>query len=53
MKIYILPLNIKLGLNENFVKATDQNNVLVMYMKNHFPRKSDANIKKGHLLDLK
>jgi hypothetical protein len=35
----------ELGLIENFVKEIDQNSSGFMYLKNNFPRISDAKIK--------
>ena len=46
-KVYLLPMNIKLGLIRNFVKAMDQNSAGFMYLKNEFPGLSDDKIKKG------
>jgi len=40
-------LPIKLGLIKNFVKARDKNTAGFMYLKNKFPRISDAKIKEG------
>jgi hypothetical protein len=44
-RIYLLQLHIKLGLINNFVKAMNQNSAGFMYLKNNFPRISDAKIK--------
>lgn len=46
-KIYLPPLHIKLGLMKNFVKAMDRNGRGFMYLKEKFPRISDAKIKEG------
>jgi hypothetical protein len=46
-KVYLLPLNIRLGLIKNFVMAVDQNSTGFMYLKSKFPRISDAEIKEG------
>jgi hypothetical protein len=46
-KVCLAPLYIKLGLIKNFVKAMDQNSAGFMYLKNNFPRISDAKIKEG------
>jgi hypothetical protein len=46
-KVYVPPLLIKLGLIKNFVKAMDQYSTGFMYLKNKFPRTSDAKIKEG------
>ena len=43
--VYLPPLHIRLGLMNNFVKAMYQNSTGFMYMKNKFPRISDAKIK--------
>ena len=41
------PLHIKLGLMKNFVKAMDKNGEGFQYIKNKFPRISEAKIKEG------
>ena len=46
-KVYLPLLHIQLGIIKNGVKATDQNSAGFMYLKNKFPRISDANIKDG------
>jgi hypothetical protein len=46
-KVYLPPLHIQLGLIKNIVTAMDQNSVGFMYLKNKFPRISDAKIKDG------
>jgi hypothetical protein len=40
-------LPIKLGLTKNFDKARNKNPAGFMYLKNNFPRISDAEIKEG------
>jgi hypothetical protein len=40
-------LHIKFGLTKHFVKAIDQNSAGFMYLKNKFPRISDAEINEG------
>jgi hypothetical protein len=45
--IYLHPLHIKLGLMKNFVKGIDQNGAGFAYLKETFPRISDAKIKEG------
>jgi hypothetical protein len=46
-KVYLPPLLIKLGLIKNFIKAMDHCSTGFMYLKNKFPRTSDAKIKEG------
>jgi hypothetical protein len=46
-KVYLPPLNIKLGFIKYFFNARDQNSAKFMYLKNKFPRISDAEIKEG------
>lgn len=46
-KIILPPLHIKLGLFKNFVKAMDKSNAGFCYLKEKFPRVSDAKIKEG------
>jgi len=46
-KVHLPPLHIQLGLIKNVVKAMDQNSAGFMYLKNKFPRISDAKIKEG------
>ena len=46
-KIYLPPLHIKLGLKKNFVKGMDRTGKRFTYIKNKFPRVSDAKIKEG------
>lgn len=46
-KIYLPPLHIKLGLIKNFVKALDKNGNAFNYLKEKFPRISEAKIKEG------
>jgi len=41
---YLPLLHIELGFIKNLVKAVDQNNAGFMYLKNKFPRISDAKI---------
>lgn len=38
MKLYLLPLNIKLGLIKNFVKVKDKNGQGFSYLKEKFPK---------------
>ena len=45
--IILPPLHIKLGLFKNFVKAMDKNGAGFLYLKEKFPRVSDAKIKEG------
>jgi hypothetical protein len=52
-KVYLSQLHIKLELIKNFVKAMDQNSAGFTYLKNKFPRISDAKIREGYLLDFK
>jgi hypothetical protein len=44
---YLHPLHIKLGLMKNFVKGIDQTGAGFAYLKETFPRISDAKIKEG------
>lgn len=46
-KRYLPPLHIKLGLIKNFVKALDWEGNAVKYLKDKFPRISEAKIKEG------
>lgn len=46
-KIFFPRLHIKLGLLKNFVKAVDRNGRGFMYLKEKFPRLSDAKMKEG------
>jgi TRAP-type uncharacterized transport system substrate-binding protein len=46
-------MHMKLGLVKNFVKAMDRNSTAFKYLKNKFPRTSDAKIIEGYLLYLK
>jgi hypothetical protein len=46
-KIYLPPLHIKLGLMKNFVKAMDKESDGFLFLKQKFPRISDAKIKEG------
>jgi hypothetical protein len=46
-KIYLPPLNIKLGIMKNFVKGTDTTGHGFEYGKNKFPNVSDSKIKAG------
>lgn len=46
-KIYLPPLHIKLGLIKNFVKALDKEGSAFKYLKDKFPRISEAKIKEG------
>lgn len=46
-KVYLPPLHIKLGLMKNFVKAMDRNGHGFQYLKDKFPRISEAKIKEG------
>jgi hypothetical protein len=46
-KILLPPLHIKLGLMKNFVKAMDKEGRAFSYLKEKFPRISDAKIKEG------
>jgi hypothetical protein len=41
------PLHIKLGLMKQFVKALDQNSEAFQYLKNFFPKLSEAKVKAG------
>lgn len=45
--IYLPPLHIKLGLIKNFVKGMDRGGRAFQYIKNKFPKISDAKIKEG------
>lgn len=45
--ILLPPLHIKLGLFKNFVKAMDKDGAGFRYLKEKFPRVSDAKIKEG------
>lgn len=45
--IILPPLHIKLGLFKNFVKAMDKDGAGFLYLKEKFPRVSDAKIKEG------
>ena len=46
-KMLLPPLHIKLGLMKNFVKAIDRNGGAFLFLKNKFPRLSEAKIKEG------
>jgi len=46
-KIFLPPLHIKLGLMKNFVKAMNKEGAGFRYLRQMFPRISDANIKEG------
>lgn len=46
-KIFLPPLHIKLGLMENFVKAMNKQSEAFAYLRQMFPRISDAKIKEG------
>jgi len=46
-KIYLPPLQIKLGLMKNFVKGMDKTGRGFEYVRNKFPNASDAKIKEG------
>lgn len=46
-KIYLPPLHIKLGLMKNFVKGMDKNGEGFEYIRQKFPKISDAKIKEG------
>jgi hypothetical protein len=46
-KIYLPPLNIKLGHIKHFVKGMNKTGYEFTYMRNKFPNVSDAKIKKG------
>ena len=41
------PLHIKLGLIKNFVKAMDRDGSAFIFLKNKFPRISEAKLKEG------
>ena len=41
------PIHIKLGLMKNFVKAMDRNGTALLYLRQTFPRHSDAKIREG------
>lgn len=45
--IFLPPLHIKLGLIKNFVKSMDRNGKGFLYLKQKFPRISEAKIKEG------
>jgi hypothetical protein len=46
-KIYLHPLHIKLGLIKIFVKVTDKESEGFAYLKQKFPKISEAKIKEG------
>ena len=46
-KIYLSPLHIKLGFLKNFVKGMDKTGRGFQYVRNTFPKVSDAKIKEG------
>jgi hypothetical protein len=46
-KIFLPPLHIKLGLMKNFVKAMNKQSKAFTYLRQMFPRISDAKIKEG------
>ena len=46
-KVYLPPLHIKLGLMKNFVKAMDKTSAAFLYLKNKFPKISDAKHMEG------
>lgn len=45
--VFLPPLHIKLGLMKNFVKAMDRDGAGFLYLKEKFPKISDAKIKEG------
>jgi hypothetical protein len=49
LKILLPPLHIKLGLMENYVKATDRTGSAFKYLAEKFPRLTEAKIKRGLL----
>jgi hypothetical protein len=46
-KIYLHPLNIKLGLMKSFVKGMDKTGLRFAYVRNKFPNARDAKIKEN------
>lgn len=46
-KILLPPLHVKLGLMKNFVKAMDRDGQAFKYLRDKFPRMSDAKVKEG------
>lgn len=46
-KVLLPPLHIKLGLMKNFVKALDKDGDALKYLKQIFPKLSDAKLKEG------
>lgn len=46
-KIILPPLHIKLGLVKNFVKALPKEGVAMVYLKQFFPKLSEAKVKEG------
>ena len=48
--IYLPPLHIKLGLIKSFVKALKQDGLAFQYLKQMFPKISDAKLKEGILI---
>ena len=46
-KVLLPPLHIKLGLMKNFVKAMDKTGPAFRYLRDQFPKLSDAKIKEG------
>ena len=46
-KVLLPPLHIKLGLMKNFVKAINKNGTAFHYLRQKFPRLSEAKIKEG------
>lgn len=45
--VLLPPLHIKLGLMKNFVKAMNKNGAAFQYLRQKFPRLSDAKVKEG------
>jgi hypothetical protein len=48
-EVYLPPLHTTIGRMKNFVKAMDQKSTGFVYMRNKFPKISDAKIKEGIL----
>jgi hypothetical protein len=51
-KILLLPLHIKLGLMKNFVKAMNKHGKHFEYLREKFPKLSDAKLKEGIFIGL-
>jgi hypothetical protein len=48
--VYLPPLHVKLGLMKIFVKALDREGQAFVYLRNKFPKFSEAKMKEGILI---